>query len=178
MKPRAFASAAFAAWLAAGLSPALACKPYIEEHSPPSGSFVLRPNKDAFERCEVGEAAYREVVAEWLKARPPGAPAVTSLALGRAVAYPWISRHLADAALETPGWAAKVTRATPAERDKMAAALFRQPHFMQRLALPFEGTPYRVVGISFEKILWGKAGAVPVPFDAQLWLRLAPRSGS
>ena len=175
MKPSVFASAAVVAWLAARSGIALACSPHIEEHSAASGSFVLRPHKNAFERCEVSEAAYREVIGEWLKAGPTGAPAVSSLALGRAVAYPWIARHLADAALETPGWAAKVSRATPAERDKMAGALFRQPQFLQRLALPFEGTPYQVVGISFEKVLWGKTGAVPVPFDAQLWLRVAPR---
>ncbi len=41
-----------------------------------------------------------------------------------------------------------------------------------------------VQGLSFEKVLYGRAdehsslhgsGAVKVPFDAQLWLRLAPR---
>jgi hypothetical protein len=50
--------------------------------------------------------------------------------------------------------------------------------------VPFEATGYRVLGVGHEKLLFGRAdvhvagaaaGAVPVPFDAQLWLRLAPR---
>jgi hypothetical protein len=58
------------------------------------------------------------------------------------------------------------------------------PSLLQRLAAPFEGTQYQVLRVTFEKVLFGRAdeyasdpgaGAVKVPFDAQLWLRLAPR---
>jgi hypothetical protein len=52
------------------------------------------------------------------------------------------------------------------------------------LAVPFEDSPFEVVRLSCEKVLFGRAdpysshpeaAAVLVPFDAQPWLRLRPR---
>lgn len=161
-----------------------ACAPFIEEQ-PAWSSASLRPHTTAFERCEVDEETYQRIVSRWLQARPPGAANVSSLSLGRVVAYPWLSRSIADSALDQPGWATRISRAKPVDREKLAASVLLDPALLQRLAVPFEGTPYRVVSVSFEKVLFGradvysshgKAGAVMVPFDAQLWLRLAPRN--
>lgn len=159
-----------------------ACTPFIEEH-PTGASASFRPHTSAFENCEVSEPTYRQVVSEWLRTRPAGAAPVSSLSLGRAVAFPWLSRYIADAALQSPGWAERVVRARSGERDKLAAAILLDAALRQRLAVPFEGTQYVVLSVSFEKVLYGRAdeyssdkraGAVRVPFDAQLWLRLAP----
>lgn len=164
----------------------LACDPYIEEHAGGT-SASLRPHTSAFEHCEVSEATYQQLVSDWLRQRPADAPDITSLSLGRAVTFPWISRHLADAALQSPGWAARVSRAKPGERQRLAAPVINNPSFVQRLAVPFKETRYAVTGISFEKVLFGNAsevssskesGKVKVPYDAQFWLRLKPQGAS
>jgi hypothetical protein len=162
---------------------ALGCSPFVEEH-PNSSSATFRANTDAFEDCPVGEATYRQVVSEWLRSRASGLPEITSLALGRAVSFPWVSQHIADAALGIPNWATKVAGTPPGRRDALAAGAIRDPELLDRLVGPFEGTEYVVTGISFEKVLYGNAnehsshrdaGTTRVPFDAQLWLQLGPR---
>lgn len=175
---------ALAAFVACAAVSAPACEPFIEEH-PGWASASFRPHRNAFERCDVSEPVYRTVVAEWLRARARGHGELASLSLGRAVSFPWLSRHIADAALRIPGWAGRVARARTGERDRLAAEAIRDPDLLRRLAAPFEGSPYVVASVSFEKALFGPAdrhsssedaGAVMVPFDAQLWLRLAPRN--
>jgi hypothetical protein len=170
-----------ALWLTA--SPVLACAPYIEEWRTESTA-SFRPHTTAFERCEVDEATYVRVLGEWLHARAADAPVLRSISLGRAVNFPWISRYMADSALQSPGWAAGASRAKLVERSRLAAKVLNDPVLLRRLGVPFEGTGYTITAISFEKVLFGKAaeyssskeaGKVPVPFDAQLWLRLAPR---
>lgn len=175
--------ACVAACLAAACAPALGCEPFVEEQADRSHA-RLRSHVSALEACTVDEAAYRRVVAEWLRTRADASPALASLALGRAVAYPWVSRHIADAALRLPGWSAQVGNTPRGRRDALAAAALRDPALLRRLAVPFEGSRYEVVGLSYEKVLYGRAdehasnaaaGATKVPFDAQLWLRLARR---
>lgn len=162
---------------------ALGCRPFIEEHQ--NGSYgTFRAHTNAFEDCPVSEATYRQVVTAWLQSRSGESANFTSLSLGRAVAFPWVSQHIADAALRLPNWAAQVSSVRPGRRDGLAAAAIRDPALLKRLAAPFEGSRYVVLGVAFEKVLYGRAdthssrrdaGATRVPFDAQLWLRLAPR---
>ncbi len=165
---------------------AMACAPFIEEHRS-GGAASFRPHTTALERCEVDEPTYRRVVSAWLAARPADAPPLTSLFLGRAVSFPWLSRQIADAALARPGWAARVSQAKPGERDGLGGEILRDLALLGRLAAPFEGTRYQAVRLSYEKILFGPAdghtsnrsgGAVMVPFDAQIWLKIAPRNGT
>lgn len=173
--------------LIAGLAAApaaLACAPFVEEH--PSGATAsFRPHTTALEHCEVDEPTYRRVVSAWLAARPADAAPLTSLFVGRAVSFPWLSRQIADAALASPDWAARVAQAKPGERDRLGGEVLRDPALLRRLAVPFAGSRYEAVRLSYEKILFGparehatnaNAGAVMVPFDAQLWLELAPRN--
>lgn len=161
----------------------LACEPFVEEH-PGRTSASFRPNTNAFDRCPVSEHDYHAVVRAWLGSRAPEDDGITSLSLGRAVSFPWLSRYIADAALQSPQWAARVREARPGTRDKLAVDVLQDPALLKRLAVPFEGSRYEVTRISFEKVLFGRAdeysstksaGAVLVPFDAQLWLRLAVR---
>ncbi|MBK8894116.1 MAG: hypothetical protein IPN64_08640 [Propionivibrio sp.] len=172
------------AFLTMGSGIALACTPFIEEH-PSWSSASFRPHTTAFEHCEVDEETYLRIVSQWLRNRPADAAAVSSLSLGRVIAYPWLSRHIADSALGKADWAARISRAKPVDRGKLAAEVLRDPTLLQRLAIPFEDTPYLASSVSFEKVLFGKAdayssnsnaGAVIVPFDAQLWLRITPRN--
>ena len=164
-------------------STAQACTPYIEEH-PASTSATFRPHSSAFGACDVSEESYRQVIRNWLQTRPSSSTPLSSLSLGRAETFPWISRYLADAALLRPEWGRRISRGSPGEHNRFVAGLLSDPAFLKRLDQPFDGTPYTVGGVSVEKVLIGKASehasavappAARVPFDAQLWLRLAPR---
>jgi hypothetical protein len=62
-----------------------------------------------------------------------------------------------------------------AERDRLLATLLQNPAFLKRLGEPLEGTPYELRSVTYEKVLWRSVEGTEVPFDAQLWLRLAPR---
>ena len=161
---------------------AAACAPYIEEHAnSPSASFRSHA-ADAIQ-CEVTEEAYWRVVDHWLRNRPPGAAALLSLSLGRAEKFPWISRHLADTALQSEDWRTRVARGSSGRQNAFVAGLLSAPEFLRRLSVPFEGSQYSVLGVSVEKVLVGPASKhfpahrrsnAMVPFDAQVWLRLGP----
>ena len=159
--------------VAACALPAWACSPWIEEYA--SGHAVLRAHADALQECTLDEMGYQRLVAGWLRGRPHEAGKITSIGLGRAVTYPWLSRHIADAALRQPAHV---------KGDALAAAVLQDPVLLQRLALPFAATRYEAEKLSYEKVLFGRAdryssdknaGSRPLPFDAQLWLQLKPR---
>ncbi len=162
---------------------ALGCEPYIEEH-PAWATATFRPHSSAFDACDVSEETYRDVTKDWIQSRSPDLKPLTSLSLGRAITFPWVSRHLADTALQWPEWIKRISKGSPGEHNTFVAALLSEPAFLERLDQPFSETPYRVIGVSVEKVLIGKARdyasspaapAARVPFDAQLWLRLTPR---
>lgn len=161
--------------------PAPLCSPFIEEH-PQQATAVFRKHTDAFSACPVSEASYRQVLRQWLQTRATDLPPFTGLSLGRVVDFPWLSRLIADTALRVPAWQSLII-ATPRGRlDALAARVFENAELRARLAEPFAGSGYDVIGLSYEKVLYGKArdhatdrkDDTLVPFDAQLWLRLAP----
>lgn len=163
------------------LSPALACTPFIED-APQQATAVFRKHTDAFAECPVSEASYRQFIRQWLETRPTDLPPLSGLSLGRAVDFPWLSRLIADTALRVPAWQSLIS-ATPRGRlDALAARIFENAELRARLAIPFAGSGYTLIGLSYEKVLYGKARDYAtdrkdntlVPFDAQLWLRLAP----
>lgn len=159
--------------------PALAgtCAPHIDNSG---ASPVFRVHTDAFASCPVSEDTYVRIIREWL-ASGQVSRAVSGLYLGRAVDFPWLSRHIADIALGRTRTAGSVRTMTPGQRRVLETAIFRDAALLRRLAVPFADSPYSVTGISFEKVLYGKAGEksshkdagrMLVPYDAQLWLRL------
>ncbi|HET9700667.1 MAG TPA: hypothetical protein VFP70_07100 [Burkholderiales bacterium] len=136
---------------------------------------------NAFENCQVAEESYRQVVADWLGRRPADAPTVTSLSLGRAVGFPWISRHIADSALRNPRWDARAGKPKKVGINSLVSELLSEPEFLRRLGAPFEGTGHAIAGVTVEKVLVGRAGEHAsgasagnrqVPYDAQVWIRL------
>lgn len=160
--------AVLGALLAASCVHAQPCAPYIEEQGL-EGAATLRAPTHALVHCEVDQVAYQRVVAQWLRSRSAAAPALRSLALGRAVSYPWISQHLTEAAARDAQWRALAARTPRAGRDRLVAPLLEQRDLLDRLSAPFAGSRYELAGVSFEKVLWNEAG---LPFDAQLWLQL------
>lgn len=162
---------------------AIACTLHVEEN-PTWASASLRLLSSGNTPCVISEDEYRRVVSTWLQQRPADAPALTSLSLGRAVDYPWISRHLADRGLNDPAWRKQVMRASASQHNRFVAAVLSEPDFRQRLDAPFVGSSLTVQGVSVEKVLLGPASQytsatasarIRVPFDAQVWLRLTPR---
>jgi hypothetical protein len=143
---------------------AAVCTPRIEERH---GSASLRADAG----CLIDEAAYVQVVRAWLRERGADQPAIASLGLGRAVHLPWISRHISDSARQSTDWSTRVAR-RPQEHNRFVASLLMQPEFLRRLDAAFDGSRLTVTSASVEKVLV----EAKVPFDAQVWLRLAPRS--
>lgn len=159
---------------------AAACAPYVEERNG-SVSASFRRHSNDLVSCQVTESSYDEVIRNWLRNRPSSAPPLSGLSLGRAVDFPWISRHLADKALKHPRWDVRRGKVRVGGLNQFVAAVLSEEEFLARLAEPFAGTPYMPVSVSVEKVLVGKATNVApdlrskellVPFDAQLWLHL------
>ncbi len=157
-----------------------ACAPHIEEQAR-WGSASFRPHTDVFLECPVAETTYRSVVRQWLRGRGDDAPPIASLALGRAVGFPWISNYIASAALTSPLWDAERGRVRSGGANALVASLLSDPGFLERLQAPFAGSPYTVVGVSVEKVLVGETGGVAsgaaprgqrTPYDAQVWIVL------
>lgn len=169
------------AWLSVGAAWAFACTPLIEA-SPAGDTAVFRPHSDAFLHCEVSEASYREVVGNWLRDRPTDAPRLRSFFLGRAVSFPWISRHLADAALHSAAWDTRRGKARRSGGENgLVAGLLSTEAFRSRLGVPFAASSYVVRGVAVEKVLVGPAHELSsestavgrrVPFDAMIWLQI------
>lgn len=178
----AFSFLFFLGLFAATPLPAQHCAPFIEEY-PQQATAVFRKHTDAFAECPVTEASYQQILRQWLQARASNLPPLTGLSLGRAVDFPWLSRLIADTALRVPAWQSLVI-ATPRGRlDALAARVFENAELRARLAEPFAGSGYMVRGLSYEKVLYGKASDhatdrsddTLVPFDAQVWLQLSAK---
>jgi hypothetical protein len=160
----------------AALAAAAPCGPAIVADA--SGRAAsLRWAAGAAADCRLDEAAYRAVVRDWLATLDPAAPAPRALALGRAEQLPWLASAMADAAADDPPWRALGPRAVPATHNRLVADLLSRPALRDRLAAPFDGTRHRVVAVTVEKVLVGPAvpGGPPLPYDAQVWLRLGPQ---
>lgn len=180
-KARCLARRVLLAWLGVGAAWAFACTPLIEA-SPAGDTAVFRPHSNAFLHCEVSEASYREVVGNWLRGRPADAPRLRSLYLGRAVSFPWISRHLADAALHSGAWHTRRGKARRSGGENgLVAGLLSTEVFRSRLGVPFAASSYVVRGVAVEKVLVGPAHELSsdstavglrVPYDAMLWLQI------
>lgn len=173
-----------AAALCAGIGVATAqegCAPFVEDHRDRETA-ALRPHRDAFRSCTIDEAAYARLIADWLAARGSDAPPLRGMSLGRAVNLPWLSEYIARAASLDPRWDAARGRDRRGDINGLVAALLSQPDVLRRLDAPFAGTRWTVRAVSVEKVLVAKAGDIlpdggnaKLPFDAQVWIVLAPR---
>jgi hypothetical protein len=170
-------SAALAACLAAALllgaarAAAQDCAAAIVDGPDPAAG-ALRIGGDT-RHCPLDEAAYARLVRDWLRGR---GTAPRTLALGRVEAQPWLAAALAAAAAADRRWRTEGPGAAPATHNRLVAALLSEPAMLARLSAPFAGSGLAVVSVAAEKVLVGPAsGAPPLPYDAQIWLRLAPR---
>jgi hypothetical protein len=112
--------------------------------------------------------------------------AVRSLSAGRIETMPWLSERLALAASRDPSWKGP----QGGRENAVVGALLQRDELVRELAAPFARYGLVPTSVSVEKVLVARADALPfadrlraagvapaarVPFDAQLWLRFAPR---
>lgn len=171
----ALLAAALCAW-AGGSTADEVCAPRVEAHAD-GATAALRPHDSDLVRCTLDEPGYRRTVAAWLAQRPAAAPPLRGMSLGRAVNLPWVSQHLARAALADPRWDAARGRPRQGDINALAAAILSAPDLRERLDAPLAGTPWTVRAVSVEKVLVARtqdvlpgAGKGRIPYDAQLWL--------
>ncbi len=158
----------------AGAEPAAQCRPVIEARAD-QGWFRVRPHVDAFTHCTLSREELKSLLQEFI--RRPESPATPyhALFLGRLVDHPWLSRYLAEQALEDTNW--DPVRGLPRDGDINAFvhAVLTSAETIALLQSLFEGTGYKVIGVSVEKILVAPANSITwlessgtalVPFDA------------
>lgn len=96
----------------------------------------------------------------------------TSIAFGRTVDFGWLRSALRNLAASDPGWDAASGRPVSGEVNAHVAALIEDGAVFEPLQPVLARHGYTLRGVSLEKVLVAEDG---LPFDAQLWLLLAPR---
>jgi len=136
--------------------------------------YRLRPE------CELSRAATVQAL-EALRAAAP-ADREISVGFGRIVLYPWLSTLLAREATSAPGWDAARGRPLQGHENPFVARLLERSPELGSLF-----PERRIVSVLVEKVLVRPAGELDLPagapfsaaalfpFDAQLWVVLAPR---
>jgi hypothetical protein len=107
----------------------------------------------------------------------------TSLALGRLIDYPWLVRFLALQAAQDPHWDKSAGKPRRVHVNRYVADVLSAAEIIREIEAPLREQGYRITGVSVEKVLVGGFENVPgwegpgrkgkIPFDAQVWFRLA-----
>lgn len=97
----------------------------------------------------------------------------SSLYIGRLVGYPWLSRHLADAAAADARWDGKRGKPVRMDINKFVATLLSAEEVTAPLNEAIAAGGYRVASVTVEKVLVDRARRVP--YDAQVWFNLRKR---
>lgn len=156
------------------------CTPIIDS-SPSATGFRLRGREFG---CMFDEKNYRTSIQKWLSKRPVNAAPLGGMYLGRVEDYPWISKYLARAAIQSQEWDHKGGKTNSSNSHRLIEFFLLDEPFRRRLDAPFVNTPYTVHRVSVEKVLIDDASKVldqyepgfgKVPFDALLWVEFAER---
>jgi hypothetical protein len=138
------------------------------EHEP---VLVLRPGCALDLEATVG--ALRTLLGElYPDRRIAGIPA---LGLGRIESLPWLAERLADAARHAPAWDVRTGRPRASSREQFVSDLLRSGHLAREVEEVLASFGARAEIASVEKVLVRDEAGERVPFDAVVWLRLAPR---
>lgn len=156
------------------------CTPIIDGGLSATG-FRLRGRKFG---CTFDEANYRTSIQKWLSQRDVDAAPLESMYLGRMEDYPWISKYLAKAAIQSQDWDLERGTSHDGHPYRLIESLLIDEAFRRRLDAPFVKTPYTVHRVSVEKVRIDDASKVldpyepgfgKVPFDALLWVEFSER---
>ena len=155
------------------------CSPIIDG-SPSETGFRLRGREFG---CTFDEENYRIAIQKWMSQRDADAATLEGMYLGGIEDYPWISKYLARAAIQSQEWDLHGGNHSGNSHRLIESFLLDEP-FRRRLDAPFANTPYTVHSVSVEKVRIDDASTVldqyelgfgQVPFDALLWVELAER---
>lgn len=107
----------------------------------------------------------------------------SSLYIGRLIDYPWLSQYLADTAARDGRWDRKRGKTTGMDINRYVSNLLFRKEVTGPVEEALSGGGYKVVSVTVEKVLVGSCREVPlyrgkpvsgkVPYDAQVWFRLA-----
>jgi hypothetical protein len=149
----------------------------------------LRAHHPRYRSCEIDRGSVVAVLAEAFsgEAPPKSEAGYSSLYFGRLIDFPWLSRALAASAARDPAWDPKRGKPASVDVNKYVARTISGMELVAELDATLAMGGYRVAGVSVEKVLVGSFRDVPsyrgeelgeelhgrVPFDAQVWFRLA-----
>ncbi len=108
----------------------------------------------------------------------------SSVFIGRAVEFPWLSNFIVRQALRDSAWAKKRGRPHGQNINAYVARLIEKHPFISKLNSVLAKVHYKITGVSVEKVLVGSYRHLThysgekfegdVPFDAQVYLLLQP----
>ncbi len=136
--------------------------------------------------CPVSAGRLQELLEQGLSlaAQTQGKPAYSSIFLGRLVHYPWLVSALLHAAAASPHWGSVEGAANDGQDNRAVAQLLNQTEALLGVRASLRRAGYELTGVSVEKVLVGEHADFPyqlaqpppgrLPFDAQVWLLLAP----
>ena len=136
--------------------------------------------------CPVSAGRLQELLEQGLSlaAPPQGKQAYSSIFLGRLVHYPWLVNALLQAAAASPQWDSVQGAAKDGQDNRAVAQLLSQTEALLGVRASLRRAGYELTGVSVEKVLVGGHTDFPyhlaqntpgkLPFDAQVWLLLAP----
>jgi len=111
-------------------------------------------------------------------------PRPQSIFLGRVLQYPWLLDALLQAAAASPHWDAVQGAAKDGRNNQLVAQLLLQNDVLQHIRTSLQQAGYELTAVSVEKVLVGSHAELPrylpaasqgrLPFDAQVWLVIAP----
>ena len=157
------------------------CSPAIESNELET-RFSLR--KSGGQDCSINEDSYSKSIRMWLNQRTDETKPIEGYFLGRAIDYPWISQHLAEAAFNSKEWDLKTGTSHEINLYRLVEFFLIEEEFKARLDAPFVNTPYMVSSVSVEKVLIQdvslvldkyEKGSGKVPFDALLSVEMVKR---
>ena len=88
----------FSVCFSSGARTATTCAPHVE-FNPEWQNATFRPHTSSVSDCPVDEDTYQKVINNWFADGKDAGTELKSFFLGRAIHYPWISEHIARAAL-------------------------------------------------------------------------------
>jgi hypothetical protein len=145
----------------------------------------LRAGHPDHRPCFIEKAAVIQVLTQAFSEPHPIliARTFTSLAVGRLIDYPWLVKFLARRASQDPQWNAAAGKPRSVHVNRYVADALFLPEIVSEIETPLRKHSYRITGVSVEKVLVGGFDNVPqwegsgrkgkIPFDAQVWFRLA-----
>lgn len=137
----------------------------------------VRPHTNDLQTCTLSQDRFQMLLHDALYGFDSGQVEFKSLFLGRIIRYPWISDYLVNKSVQSDRWDGEKGQPVSGDLNSYVRYILSMPELLQLVQSPLDGTGYRVVGVSVEKVLisntdeigWENSErSVKVPYDALL----------